>query len=82
MLICIEIGRGTIGLYWIWQALTVIRMLGFRHVHGAFKHARRATQQELAVLAWKLACLLDCPGFCHVLVHCGEGKPYDNAPEW
>jgi hypothetical protein len=40
-----------------------------RDIDGTLEHTGRPTQQEFTVLGRKYSGLLDCPGFCHDLLH-------------
>ena len=52
---------------------------GIGYINGALNGACRTAQEEFAVFGWKLSWLLDCPGFCHVLVHRLAGSLHDTA---
>ena len=41
----------------------------FRNISGALEYADGAAQKKFTAVGWKFPWFLDCPGFCHVLVH-------------
>jgi hypothetical protein len=42
---------------------------GLGNIDGTLNGTGRSSYEEFAMLVGKLAWLLDCPGFCHVLAH-------------